>query len=403
MVARKPLMGTVAATVQEHGTGALNIDACRVAGVVPTTTQGQSSRQGEVYGRDQRDQREFVPAEGGRWPSNLVISHSDGCRQVGTKRVRSNAREDKGSGMGYHGDDSPRGAWGSGEEETTAAWECEKDCPVRLLDEQSGERPTGKVVTRKDTIAGHQGNVYGAQSRGPEPVELYGGLTNRRDGEPSAERRYDERGGTNFAPLPGERRHDEGGPSRFFPSFEGESSFRYQAKASRGERNAGLDGFREDAREGQSSWAGECNVCGCRMMLHGKPTPAVRPASSPASRVSPTCGHDDFRWTVGKPTQNAHPTVKPLALMRWLVRLVTPPDGTILDPFAGSGTTGCAAALEGFRFVGIEQDADYARIAEARIAFWAEHGEGGLEIVRRRETAEAVREETRDSGQLELL
>lgn len=67
---------------------------------------------------------------------------------------------------------------------------------------------------------------------------------------------------------------------------------------------------------------------------------------------------------------NAHPTVKPIALMRWLVRLVTPPGGTVLDPFLGSGTTGIATALEGFGFVGIERDAEYLRIAGARIAHW---------------------------------
>jgi site-specific DNA-methyltransferase (adenine-specific) len=71
------------------------------------------------------------------------------------------------------------------------------------------------------------------------------------------------------------------------------------------------------------------------------------------------------------PDRNDHPTVKPIALMRWLCRLYTPPGGLILDPFAGSGTTGCAAALEGFRFIGIEKDADYARIARARLSHWA--------------------------------
>ena len=64
---------------------------------------------------------------------------------------------------------------------------------------------------------------------------------------------------------------------------------------------------------------------------------------------------------------NHHPTVKPNALMRWLVRLVTPPNGLVLDPFCGSGSTGKAATLEGFRFVGIEREAEYAAIAEARI------------------------------------
>lgn len=68
--------------------------------------------------------------------------------------------------------------------------------------------------------------------------------------------------------------------------------------------------------------------------------------------------------------RNYHPTVKPIALMRWLVRLVTPPGGHVLDPFMGSGTTGIAAALEDFHFTGIEIDPEYARIAEARIAYW---------------------------------
>jgi hypothetical protein len=65
---------------------------------------------------------------------------------------------------------------------------------------------------------------------------------------------------------------------------------------------------------------------------------------------------------------NGHPTVKPTDLMRWLVRLITPPGGLVLDPFAGSGSTGKAAAIEGFRFLGIEREAEYVEIARARIA-----------------------------------
>jgi len=66
--------------------------------------------------------------------------------------------------------------------------------------------------------------------------------------------------------------------------------------------------------------------------------------------------------------RNEHPTVKPTALMRYLVRLVTPPGGTVLDPFMGSGSTGKAAKIEGFNFIGIEREAEYIKIAEARIA-----------------------------------
>jgi site-specific DNA-methyltransferase (adenine-specific) len=64
---------------------------------------------------------------------------------------------------------------------------------------------------------------------------------------------------------------------------------------------------------------------------------------------------------------NNHPTVKPTDLMRYLCRLVTPPDGTVLDPFMGSGSTGKAAVLEGFRFIGIEREEEYCEIAKARI------------------------------------
>ena len=63
----------------------------------------------------------------------------------------------------------------------------------------------------------------------------------------------------------------------------------------------------------------------------------------------------------------AHPTVKPVTLSRWLVRMVTPPGGVVLDPFAGSGTTLEAAMLEGFNVTGIEREADYLPLIQARI------------------------------------
>lgn len=77
------------------------------------------------------------------------------------------------------------------------------------------------------------------------------------------------------------------------------------------------------------------------------------------------------------PRRNNHPTVKPTALMRYLCRLVTPPGGVVLDPFTGSGSTGKAAILEGFRFIGIEREAEYVEIAKARIGA-AEAGAGPL-------------------------
>lgn len=77
------------------------------------------------------------------------------------------------------------------------------------------------------------------------------------------------------------------------------------------------------------------------------------------------------RQTEHQPAHNFHPTVKPTTLMRYLCRLVTPPNGLVLDPFMGSGSTGKAAILEGFNFEGIDLDEEYLKIAEARIK-WAE-------------------------------
>ena len=123
---------------------------------------------------------------------------------------------------------------------------------------------------------------------------------------------------------------DSGSAARFF----------YCAKASRSERNAGLEGMPE--RE----WRGQM------------------PKNDPDFIRS-----DGAVRTKNLPRQNFHPTVKPLALMRYLVRLTkTPTGGVVLDPFMGSGTTGCACALEGRDFIGIEREADYLEIAERRIA-----------------------------------
>lgn len=87
----------------------------------------------------------------------------------------------------------------------------------------------------------------------------------------------------------------------------------------------------------------------------------------------------------GGQVNNAHPTVKPTDLMRWLCRLVTPPGGIVLDPYMGSGSTGKAAILEGFGFIGIDQDAECVDVAERRCAIAAEEhqtatAQGALEL-----------------------
>lgn len=134
-------------------------------------------------------------------------------------------------------------------------------------------------------------------------------------------------------------------------------------KASRKDREPEVPGDLEAARP-ETTLGGtsrECKVCASRSK-----------ASGPNARW-PDCPHDDWEWVtpLDKPhkgaRRNTHPTVKPQALMRHLVRLVTPKGGTVLDPFLGSGTTALAARDEGMEYVGIEQDADYIRIAEQRL------------------------------------
>lgn len=109
--------------------------------------------------------------------------------------------------------------------------------------------------------------------------------------------------------------------------------FFYCAKASKKDRDEGLEGLQE------------------RQYSHdGRKTPI-----------------DNAYQRNSNKARNHHPTVKPTKLMRYLCRLVTPPGGTVLDPFMGSGSTGKACVLEGFSFIGIELDEEYLKIAKARI------------------------------------
>ena len=163
------------------------------------------------------------------------------------------------------------------------------------------------------------------------------------------------RGGTNPNPMDwGNARadgdivkgHDDNGGSaaRFF----------YCAKASKADRDEGLDGMEE------------------------------RPSAGAVGmqRVTARNWGDDSETVYERKTvaRNHHPTVKPTALMRYLCRLVTPPGGVVLDPFMGSGSTGKAAVMEGFDFMGIEVEPEYYALAEARIAHAQEQHTPQLEF-----------------------
>jgi len=129
--------------------------------------------------------------------------------------------------------------------------------------------------------------------------------------------------------------NDDGGASRFF----------YVAKPSRKEREAGLAGLSEQPKD---AVYGDGMNSATKVRTEGQAENGVNRGGA----------------------KNNHPTVKSIRLMRYLCRLITPPGGVVLDPFAGSGSTGCGALLEGFRFIGIEKKAEYIPIAMARLAYW---------------------------------
>jgi len=240
IVARKPLVGTVAENVLTHGTGAINVDGCRV-GANGGTAKG-SKPQGDgngISGAGLHGACEITQLNAGRWPANLI---HDGSEEVVGLFPQA------GGGYGVRGKGGQTYASGKGFANTLAL--------------------TGQEVG------------YG----------------------------------------------DSGSAARFF----------YCAKASKADRDEGCEGLEAKSR--------------------------LEDVGNKWTAVDYRYGHERSVMS-----RNHHPTVKPTALMRYLCRLVTPPGGVVLDPFTGSGSTGKAAILEGFRFIGIEREAEYVEIAKARI------------------------------------
>jgi site-specific DNA-methyltransferase (adenine-specific) len=240
VVARKPLVGTVAANVLLWGVGGLNIDGSRI-GTDGGTKGADFGEQGDVYGNGLNGNFGKPVAGLGRWPANIIL------------------------------------------DEYTAG----------LLPESAA---TGSGKASGFRKGGGDGNSVGLA-----------GTKNAADG---------------FS--------DSGSVSRFF----------YVAKASKKDRNEGLEDLEAQRHADRESADG--------------------------------VGGDNPRNRTNHAKQNFHPTVKPTALMEYLVKLVTPPGGTVLDPFTGSGSTGKAALLNGFKFIGIELTADYLPIIEGRLKHAAE-------------------------------
>lgn len=322
ILARKPISEKSIAenVLRWNGCGALNIAATRVGVSVEDAqamerantpgSQRFNPYRAQPGGFGRKNPMEPYNTTQGRFPSNLLLSHSVWCIPIGTKRVRANGRPNcdgkvyppKRDVYGQYGDDTYQAHYTDPDGmETIEAYECHESCPIAELDRQSGVRKSGAKHPYPDKR--YQTNTYGL-------------------GRTSGIQTYEP---------------NEGGASRYFSQFSPDVPvpYRYVSKASRTERNTGCEGLPEKTRDVYSTFIG---------------TPEHSPKTNP-------------------PAQNSHPCVKPLALCQWLIRLVTPPGGIVLDCFAGSGSTLVAAIHEGVHFIGIEQDEAYCAIAESRIAY----------------------------------
>lgn len=304
---------TIEANVERWGLPYCGVEECRVAGVAQTPRSIRSARRFDDRNPDHGLVDPPLPHPAGRRPSTFLLSHAPGCRCVGEKHVHANQSHTVGSGKGpnewFGGGIVRQSTADSDGLETVEAWECVEGCAVRLLDEQSGELHGAGNLSL--------GNPFDRDRNDGKSI------FNTGAGAPST--LYD-RGGT---------------ASRFFPTFPSDP-FHYAAKECPSGRHAGAWDL---------LWA-------------------VDP--SRPSGVRPVAAEE---WEALSERErrrgNVHATVKSQGLMRWLVKLACPPNGTLIDPFAGSGSTLCAAVSTGRNAIGIEQEADYATIARARVE-WAE-------------------------------
>ena len=258
VLARKPLIGTVANNVLTYGTGGLNIEGSRVGTTIETWPSSRSYAAGQMQPGGQGETQATGNAPAGRWPANFIHDGSD---------------------------------------EVVALF------PIT----SSGElKPWINGSVASETVASFSQGLDGKLKDFTAPKST-------------------------------------GSAARFF----------YCAKASKRDRNEGLDGF------------------------EAKETFALNAGGREKKTAQGDWDNVTKRW-ISQPKANHHPTVKPTSLMQYLVRLVTPPNGIVLDPFMGSGSTGKACAYEGFDFIGIDQSAEYVEIARARIEYAQKQGEDYL-------------------------
>ena len=351
VVARKPLVGTVAANVLQYGTGALNIDGCRVEYEgTPNPAANPLFRVEHGYrtqvGSDAAGSSFSIKPNGGnvtanalgRWPANVIHDGSEEVKEAFAQ-------------YGDHAAGQSNGEAQVGESSQGVV------PPLRR----------GTLVSRTDT---------GSAARFFKSVE-----PDTREGEASAERVYKDSGSTNFAMKPGPR---GGAPEGRWPAnviHDGSEEVLAAFPDAPGQLRAVDDGQRTQQNVYEKygtdghEWKPRNDAGSAARFFY-----CAKASREERNRGCEALDKKPLLWSSGtqspgtfqaegtdRSARNFHPTVKPIALMRYLCRLVTPPGGTVLDCFMGSGSTGIAALREGFNFIGVELNPEYVEIARARI------------------------------------
>ena len=392
VVARKPLpyRRTVAANVLDHGTGALNIDATRIhtAGSEGVEYEVKRLKPGATLNReggnwrpgDENAERYIGKTKDGRWPANVALDEA----QAAALDEQSGERPSGGR------------SWAAGDSDT-ASW--------RALEGRDGPATRGDYSREGDS--GGASRFFYVAREDNEPCHSTSSVSTAASHSPRQSGPVDSapNGAATTASPDGERRTDS-------PSTSGTPS------ASRPSAGSGTTPTPNTADESSPDWQpGEPSqmVSRARYAASLSRTATTTTTTSPSSSdgsAEPTTSSTTQASALGVPLDElgsrfnyvakadaserprvngtAHPTVKPLALMRWLVRLVTPPGGTVLEPFAGSGTTVEACIIEGFQCIAIEREADYLPLIRQRID-------------RRRDPVEALRGQAADLGLFDLL
>lgn len=378
-VARKPIEGTVAANVLKWGTGAINIDGCRVkTNDIPNYGKGKKSNVGFKTSPQNNDRPVYDGL--GRFPANLIHDGSDevlaGFPETGKSTASGynfeQSNNDNPSRManniksGIHFGDSGSAARFF----YKAPYTEEELCNANIVEKNlSQQKRAGDFVLSLVAIEGSREGTPLSDTIQPfmnamRSVLRQNSETNTTTMLSIGQRCLQElrqmiteelsRSLVKYAEIQlltntmmtiQSLLNTDGfveavmSDTMLLNMVLGEADcrrFSYCAKASKAERNMGCEGMMpvRDADRAKDDGAG---------------------GNNPRNRSN-------------NPKQNHHPTVKPLALMRYLIKLVTPPDGVVLDPFLGSGTTAIAAVLEGRDWIGIEREAEYCDIARARIA-----------------------------------